>query len=192
MECKHCKSQKGQIIRYYKYHDIFECFDCKCWSKKPINSCCRNPNEVFVFKYRNYKAEQIYIQCMNCFGCLNMTKPLPFKMYADKVRGESIFLQKEFDDWKVAKNLEANEIYEVEKHLKFKTSNAYFYLSHLQSNYWRSIRLQVLERDEWLCQSCKQTKAIDVHHLTYKNLGNEELNDLISYCRPCHDEVHNK
>ncbi|MFN3528594.1 MAG: HNH endonuclease [Bacteroidia bacterium] len=129
---------------------------------------------------------------MNCFGCLNMTKPLPFKMYADKVRGESIFLQKEFDDWKVAKNLEANEIYEVEKHLKFKTSNAYFYLSHLQSNYWRSIRLQVLERDEWLCQSCKQTKAIDVHHLTYKNLGNEELNDLISYCRPCHDEVHNK
>jgi predicted HNH restriction endonuclease len=29
-----------------------------------------------------------------------------------------------------------------------------------------------------------------LHHRTYKNLGNERLNDLVPLCPDCHDRVH--
>jgi hypothetical protein len=192
MECKHCKSQNGRKITSYKFHNVFECYDCKCWTKKIIETCCRNPLEVFVFKYGDFKAEKIHTQCMNCYGCLNMTNPLPFKQYAGKVRRESIFQIEEFEFWKVARNQEGKEIFEVEKYLKHITSNFFFYRNHLQSEYWKRIRLEVLERDRRLCQYCNMAEATEVHHLTYKNLGKEFLHELISYCRACHKKVHGK
>ena len=35
---------------------------------------------------------------------------------------------------------------------------------------------------------CKRT-ASDVHHLTYAHWRNEPLFDLISVCRPCHEQI---
>ncbi len=192
MKCKHCASTNGKILTYYKFHDVFECKDCNCWTRNNIETCCRNPFEVYVFKYGDFMAEKIYVQCMNCYGCLNMTKPLPFKKYAEKVRGESVFLDHKFKEWKEEKNAEAKEIYEVEKHLKYIKTNDYFYRNHLQSEYWKTIRLKALERDNKICQSCKSARATEVHHLTYKNLGSETLDELISYCRACHEKVHEK
>jgi hypothetical protein len=41
------------------------------------------------------------------------------------------------------------------------------------------------------CYCCGDTsKPKDLHHRTYKNLGNERLWDLVPLCRPCHDRVH--
>lgn len=192
MKCKHCNSNKGQIITNYKFHDIFECFDCKKWTRQKIDTCCRNPFEVYVFEYGNFHAEKIFIQCLNCYGCLNRTKPLPFKGFAEKVRGNSQFLKEKFNNWISNKKAESDEIYEIEKHLKYITSNRYFYEEHLRSKYWKDIRRLALNRDREICQICKTEPATDVHHLTYENLGHEHLEELISYCRTCHEKVHEK
>jgi hypothetical protein len=192
MECKYCKRSNGRTIKAYRFHDVFECDDCQCWTKQTIGSCCRDPFGVYVFKYGAYKAERIYIQCLNCYGCLNMTKPLPFKTYAEKVRGEGIFQIEGFNNWKEARKLESNEIYETEKHLRYIKTNDYLHKTHLQSRYWKNIRQKALERDSNICQSCKSAEATEVHHKTYKNLGKELLEELISYCRACHGKVHQK
>jgi hypothetical protein len=37
---------------------------------------------------------------------------------------------------------------------------------------------------------CKVTHRLHVHHTTYKNLGNEQLNELLVLCGECHRQVH--
>lgn len=65
------------------------------------------------------------------------------------------------------------------------------YKNYLKSKKWKVRRKQVLERDNYTCQECGN-KAWQVHHLTYKRIFNERLNDLISLCEDCHKEIHNK
>ena len=63
------------------------------------------------------------------------------------------------------------------------------YNEYLQSYQWQDKRLRVLERDNYLCQSCLEQDATQVHHLTYKHVGNEPLFDLISVCDECHKSI---
>lgn len=76
---------------------------------------------------------------------------------------------------------------------RYDTNNDDFY--HSQA--WRKLRLQALERDKHLCQVCLQhnelTFADTVHHI--KPIRQNEakklsLNNLISVCRKCHNELH--
>jgi len=64
-----------------------------------------------------------------------------------------------------------------------------FYETYLQSPEGHGRRTRVLERDAYLCQSCRFNRATQVHHLTYTHLGNEPLFDLVSVCRPCHERI---
>jgi CRISPR system Cascade subunit CasD len=54
------------------------------------------------------------------------------------------------------------------------------------SEQWKSIRKQRLECDNGLCVFCKSA-AEEVHHVTYENVGREQVEDLRSLCRLCHD-----
>jgi 5-methylcytosine-specific restriction endonuclease McrA len=65
-----------------------------------------------------------------------------------------------------------------------------FYLEYLNSDAWRSIRAQVIHRDRGRCRC--GADGSDVHHLTYQNLGNEKLEDLILLCRECHQTEHGR
>ena len=60
---------------------------------------------------------------------------------------------------------------------------------YLKSATWQDIRSDILKRDNHTCQWCKNPGS-DVHHLTYKNWGNEKPEDLITLCRACHDRHH--
>lgn len=69
-----------------------------------------------------------------------------------------------------------------------------------QSTAWRKLRLQVLQRDHFLCQHCLKKgrikRATEVHHIVAleKNpsLGLDKSN-LVSLCWDCHEETkHNK
>ena len=63
--------------------------------------------------------------------------------------------------------------------------------AYLRSYKWQDKRKAVLIRDSYTCQKCTASGIpLDVHHLHYKNIGNEPLTDLVSLCRTCHDEVH--
>lgn len=55
---------------------------------------------------------------------------------------------------------------------------------------WKKRRQAVLARDKFKCQACLQANAWDVHHLTYVRFGREPLFDLVSICRPCHEDLH--
>lgn len=40
------------------------------------------------------------------------------------------------------------------------------------------------------CRACGSVEHLDVHHKTYKRLGNESKTDLITMCRSCHSFLH--
>lgn len=51
---------------------------------------------------------------------------------------------------------------------------------------WREVRKKRLAFDNYLCIFCK-CPAEDVHHVTYERVGGEEIVDLRSLCKTCHD-----
>ena len=63
------------------------------------------------------------------------------------------------------------------------------YYMYLFSKEWKARRTLVLSRDNYKCTSCGK-KAHSIHHLTYKNIFNEPLEDLTSLCKSCHEKVH--
>ena len=186
--CKYCNS--GDISKYtpYEHYDVFECNSCKLISWKSIPECCRNPVKKIVAQWIDKSNFQIRIQCKNCGGCLNMKKPLDHYKYHKQVKGE--FSLVKHTNWITSKTSENEYIFSISKALKFANTNFVKYLNHLQSPYSKNIRRLVLKRDNYICQECMIAKAEEVRHLTYENMGKEELKNLISYCRPCHQSVH--
>jgi hypothetical protein len=63
------------------------------------------------------------------------------------------------------------------------------YTDYLISHEWKEKRQQVLDRANGLCEQCGKP-AGEVHHLSYKNVGNEPLSDLVALCYWCHHKAH--
>src|SRR5262245_42226831 len=69
------------------------------------------------------------------------------------------------------------------------------YHAYLASREWALKRRQIHARSSGLCerhlqagwapQDCPAGEA--VHHLTYRHVGHEPLEDLVHVCRPCHE-----
>jgi hypothetical protein len=67
------------------------------------------------------------------------------------------------------------------------------YYDYLQSEAWAIKRRERLHIDGYTCQDCGENqRPLDMHHLTYKRLGNERMSDLLTLCRRCHDYRHGK
>ena len=66
-----------------------------------------------------------------------------------------------------------------------------WYNVYLQSDVWKRKRQRVLERANYLCESCMEEPATLVHHLTYDRVGKEPLFDLVALCDNCHKQIHN-
>lgn len=64
------------------------------------------------------------------------------------------------------------------------------YYRYLKSEKWLKIRLDLYQIRGKKCEVCQSTKCIQVHHLTYKNVFNEEPSDLILLCESCHEKEH--
>lgn len=72
------------------------------------------------------------------------------------------------------------------------------YIEYLKTGTWELKRLEKLRTGLWsrghcLCQRCCRLVhqcGIEVHHLTYERLGNEELSDLQIVCAGCHKDIH--
>jgi 5-methylcytosine-specific restriction endonuclease McrA len=60
---------------------------------------------------------------------------------------------------------------------------------YLKSERWQNIRKIVLKRDNYMCQSCFNAKAEQVHHLDGRFRKNEPLFTLVSVCNRCHDII---
>ena len=62
------------------------------------------------------------------------------------------------------------------------------YDRYIHSAAWREKADRRLEADSHVCQVCGSA-ATDVHHLTYDRFGHEDLDDLASLCRKCHQKA---
>jgi 5-methylcytosine-specific restriction endonuclease McrA len=53
------------------------------------------------------------------------------------------------------------------------------------------LRLQVLRRDGWRCQSCGTMSSLEVHHKEIRSQsGDDSERNLITLCSACHGSVH--
>lgn len=62
--------------------------------------------------------------------------------------------------------------------------------AYLQTEAWRALRRKVIERENGLCQGCRERRGFHVHHLTYARWKHELLIDLALLCEQCHDRAH--
>ena len=69
------------------------------------------------------------------------------------------------------------------------------YERYMQSAEWAAKRAARLEIDNHRCRTCGHTGEqwpLQVHHVTYERLGNEDVeNDLITLCASCHEAITN-
>lgn len=65
------------------------------------------------------------------------------------------------------------------------------YKKYLKSKEWVDTRRERKRIDNNRCHLCGGMKYLNVHHVTYSNVGNEDVkNDLVTLCRKCHYMVH--
>ena len=68
----------------------------------------------------------------------------------------------------------------------------YEYKDYIQSDGWQNTRKRY--RESKLQKSCyccgTDGEVLDLHHKSYKTLGNENLTHLCRLCRYCHTMVH--
>jgi hypothetical protein len=60
------------------------------------------------------------------------------------------------------------------------------YHKYLASREWGLKKRAIKERSGGICERCHNAPMENVHHLTYKRLYNEPLEDLQGLCRACH------
>ena len=61
---------------------------------------------------------------------------------------------------------------------------------YMKSSKWKAKRKLVIKRDK-VCQKCAGP-GTEVHHISYRYLGNEPLKDLALLCRKCHQKIHDR
>ena len=55
------------------------------------------------------------------------------------------------------------------------------------------LRLEILRRDRWRCQSCGAMSKLEVHHKHFRSRGgNDSERNLITLCAICHSLVHRR
>jgi 5-methylcytosine-specific restriction endonuclease McrA len=75
--------------------------------------------------------------------------------------------------------------------------NSTEYENYLQSDKWKELARKRLEYDGYTCQMCGSrgtvANPLEVHHLSYKNIGEEQdrvWQDLVTLCHCCHKGTH--
>jgi hypothetical protein len=68
------------------------------------------------------------------------------------------------------------------------------YEAYMKSQAWSDFRCRWFS-DRSLpnnCVACGGSSYLELHHVTYKRLGEERLNDVVPLCRRCHIEFHER
>ena len=64
----------------------------------------------------------------------------------------------------------------------------------MRSKAWKIKRQQYIDspltQNDCYCCGRRYKPGFNLHHLTYKRLGNERMDDLRMVCVPCHEAVH--
>lgn len=73
------------------------------------------------------------------------------------------------------------------------------YNNYMKSDAWVAKREERLQLDDNKCVMCGRpnglqkdgkTPILQVHHVSYSNLGNEPMSEIVSLCAGCHKKIH--
>ena len=123
----------------------------------------------------------IWVLIVEEFGTTNkFRKAIEEQLKARKANTK--FSPQAFDELVNGPITKPNKLY------KWKTKNDY-----LHSPEWQAKRKQRLAIDNYICQGCgKDNIPLEIHHINYDTLYNEDINFLVSVCRDCHQAIHDK
>ena len=78
-------------------------------------------------------------------------------------------------------------------HYKCRHDFNMWYPLYLQSGEWYIVRQTIMSLSDSKCamDGCYQ-KATQIHHKHYRNVGQEEISDLLAVCAKCHMRIHRK
>lgn len=107
-----------------------------------------------------------------CYNCISKDEILLNKA-----------LQKVRDNRDRANNV---ELYIKNQILKDRT----LYDLYINSNLWANKRQEALAHYGERCEECGSTYSLQIHHKTYVNFGDEDIDDLSVLCKSCHDLKH--
>ncbi|WP_109993337.1 HNH endonuclease [Salinisphaera sp. LB1] len=153
---------------------------------------CEHPTTKLRLRTVRGGATQRVLQCVTCGEA---TSRAFSKQEAQEMNGGNE--PPAFDDallrnWKERYNAETQQIIG-----RYKTRSAYeraeffrWYDKYLKSSKWKEKREKVLLRAQGVCEGCRETAASEVHHLTYRNVGDELLFQLVAVCNSCHKRLH--
>ena len=67
------------------------------------------------------------------------------------------------------------------------------YVEYLMSDKWKQTKITRLLIDNFKCQQCNKPITAETshcHHITYQNLSDEGMKDVVSVCPQCHNDIH--
>lgn len=64
------------------------------------------------------------------------------------------------------------------------------YKNYLKSKHWKNKKKESYASKNYKCFFCPKRNNLQLHHITYENLGKELTEDLIYLCREHHTYVH--
>jgi hypothetical protein len=66
------------------------------------------------------------------------------------------------------------------------------YQERISSTAWKNLRAELIELRGSRCERCKEeTASLDLHHIHYRSLGDEQPEDVELLCRECHTKANN-
>lgn len=183
--CEHLNLVSKETV----YFKMEFCNDCGKTFRQ--DNCCTNPKKAIVRVDTGTKSYHQSI-CLNCrliSGGMIAKRNIPVgtKVYGidnkkkDECNDFYTENMREMWDWQA----ELYRDFQLKQRIEWRK----WYNEYLDSEEWQVKRSLVLKRDNYRCYTCGN-RATDVHHISYKNLGDEPLEDLVSLCRHCHERVH--
>lgn len=144
------------------------------------------------------EAEELLIILKRCFnaGCIfNNTEKDCFTIvsshYVYDKKHEIVKYIKNFNELGYAKFIkhqkEQEETKNTIKQLKYMN-----YIDYLQTEHWKNKKIEKLKSTSFMCEKCNSKKDLQVHHISYENKGNENLSDLRTLCKSCHQKIHQR
>ena len=119
-----------------------------------------------------------YEQTVRCDG--SRTAPLIEKLrnaHGFNIAGTG----KTKDPYYLLNRFQSPTVAEVDKVMK----NLYY-----NSHHWSTTRSERYSLDDYSCVLCYSDENIQCHHVTYENLFCENMMDLMTVCRDCHEVIH--
>lgn len=148
---------------------------------------CPHSDQILTRYTCSNGSIQYVMQCVNCH--MRVSNPISHKSLSKDAK----LAAPNFDErGREERRAAAQERFKMHRE-KF-NSDAWWneYNRYLDSFEWKSKRAQILIRDKYKCTEKRPGctyHATEVHHLTYRNVGNEPLDDLTSVCHHCHEAI---